>query len=86
MTYHVEWSRKALRDIRRLDRPTTRRIVDTVDTFAETGQGDVKKLTNAGGEYRLRVGDWRIRFTLEDEVHILSIIRVLPRGEAYKDM
>ena len=85
MTYDVEWSRKAIRDLRRLDKPTVSRIVNTVDTYAESGHGDVKRLTNAGGEYRLRVGDWRVRFRLiHGDIHIMSILSVLPRGEAYK--
>ncbi|MBX6352054.1 MAG: type II toxin-antitoxin system RelE/ParE family toxin [Thermoflavifilum sp.] len=84
MTYEVRWSRNAVKDLRRLDKFTVRRIVEAVDTFAATGRGDVKKLTNSGGEYRLRVGDWRVRFTVDDEVKVLSVVRVLPRGEAYK--
>lgn len=84
MIYEVAWSRQAVRDIQRLDKSTTRRIVDAVDVFSATGRGDVKKLTNMGGEYRLRVGDWRVRFVLEDELHVLLILRVLPRRNAYK--
>lgn len=86
MKYAVDWTRKALRDLKRMDKPDVNRIVGAVETFAETGYGDVKKLTNAGGQLRLRVGEWRVRFTLEDEVQILSVIRVLPRGGAYKNM
>ncbi|GMA66265.1 type II toxin-antitoxin system RelE/ParE family toxin (plasmid) [Alicyclobacillus fastidiosus] len=84
MKYDVEWSRQSIRDLRRLDKPTTSRIVNAVEMFAHTGHGDVKKLTNAGGQYRLRVGDWRVRFTVDTEVRILGVLRVLPRGEAYK--
>ena len=82
--YIVSWTDKALKDLRRLDKPLTTRIVTSVNTFAEEGRGDVKKLMDAGGEYRLRIGDWRIRFTIDDGVKVLSVIRVLPRGEAYK--
>ncbi|WP_067936518.1 type II toxin-antitoxin system RelE family toxin [Alicyclobacillus kakegawensis] len=86
MTYRVEWTRRALKDMRRLDKPTASRIIASVETFAATGRGDVKRLTNAGVQYRLRVGDWRVRFTVDTEVRILAVLRVLPRGEAYKDM
>ena len=84
MSYRVSWTDRALKDLRRLEKPLVSRIISSVDTFAETGRGDVKKLTNAVGEYRLRVGDWRVRFTLDDGVKILSVIRVLPRGDVYK--
>jgi mRNA interferase RelE/StbE len=84
MTYHVSLSGRAIKDMRRLDKLSVNRVMTAINAFAETGHGDVKKLTDADGEYRLRVGDWRVRFTLDDGVKILSVIRVLPRGEAYK--
>ena len=85
MKYEIEWSHEALKDVRRLDKPVATRITHAIELFAETGHGDVKKLTNAGGAYRLRVGDWRVRFTIIDgELHVMLIQSVLSRGEAYK--
>ncbi|WP_407928408.1 type II toxin-antitoxin system RelE family toxin [Kyrpidia spormannii] len=55
----------------------------TVETFAETGRGDVRRLGNAEGEYRLRVGNWRVRFILNHKSHLVVVIRVLPRSGAY---
>jgi mRNA-degrading endonuclease RelE of RelBE toxin-antitoxin system len=40
------------------------------------------KLTNHG-EWRIRVGDWRIRFTRDIHTRTIIIQRVLPRGRAY---
>lgn len=57
-----------------------------VETFAKTGYGDVKKLINVDEQYRLRVGDWRVRFAINTEIVILDVLHVLPRGEAYKDL
>lgn len=33
---------------------------------------------------RLRVGDWRVRFARDDERPLLHVLRVLPRGKAYR--
>ena len=44
---------------------------------------NVKKLTNHPG-YRLRVGDWRIVYTVKDKELLIHIITVKTRGEAYK--
>jgi mRNA-degrading endonuclease RelE of RelBE toxin-antitoxin system len=46
--------------------------------------GDVVKLANTD-EWRLRVGDWRIRFERDAETGVVHVIRVLPRGRAYRD-
>ena len=83
MSRRVEWTDRARKDLKRLDRRTRERIVAAVDEFARTGRGDVRRLQSAKDEvYRLRVGDWRIFFTPEGEILIL-ILRVRPRGGAY---
>lgn len=41
-----------------------------------------KKLTNARNAYRIRVGNFRIGFLIEDD--ILILIRCLPRKDIYK--
>jgi mRNA-degrading endonuclease RelE of RelBE toxin-antitoxin system len=43
------------------------RIFTTIQRFAETGEGDVKGLKGESGELRLRVGDYRVRFTDEGD-------------------
>jgi mRNA-degrading endonuclease RelE of RelBE toxin-antitoxin system len=35
-------------------------------------------------EYRLRVGPWRVRFRVDRKAGALVVLRVLPRGKAYR--
>lgn len=87
MRYQVQWSRDALKDIRKLDKQLVVRITRAIEMFSETGEGDVRRLTNAGGALRLRVGDWRVLFRLiHGELQIMLVEGVLPRGEVYKNM
>jgi mRNA interferase RelE/StbE len=66
-----------------LDRGTARRVKAAVERFAETGVGNVKKLQGIDPpEYRLRVGDWRVRFELESET--VRVLRVRDRKDAYR--
>ena len=58
-----------------------KRIVEKLKLLEENLQGDVKKLTNHTPEYRMRVGDWRILFEVEEEKII--IYRIRHRREAY---
>jgi len=48
-------------------------------------QANVRALTGSPSEFRLRVGDWRVRHELDVEVEQLIVLRVLPRGRAYRD-
>jgi mRNA interferase RelE/StbE len=79
---HVVFSEPARADVRRLDRDTAMRIFTALHRFAETGQGDVKRLKGEGGELRLRVGDYRLRLT--EELDALHVTRVRHRKEAYR--
>ena len=45
--------------------------------------GDVKRLTNFTPEYRLRVGDYRVLFEIEDTNRVV-VYRVCHRREAYR--
>jgi mRNA interferase RelE/StbE len=74
----------ARRDLRRLDPPVRRRIVDALDRFvADPFAADIRKLSAL--EWRLRIGDWRVRFSFDDEQRVIVVLRVLPRGRAYRD-
>lgn len=79
----IVFSDQAKADIRRIDQPTAIRILESLHRFAETGKGDVKQLKRSADELRLRVGDYRLRFT-EPASDTLQIKRVLHRSEAYR--
>jgi mRNA interferase RelE/StbE len=70
-------------DIRRIDRDTAMRILTALHRFAQTGEGDIKKLQGDSSELRLRVGDYRIRFT-EEPQNTLFIHSVRHRSEVYR--
>jgi mRNA-degrading endonuclease RelE of RelBE toxin-antitoxin system len=67
----------------RNDPATARRVQRAVDRYAEDSLGDVRKLHGGLNEWRLRVGDWRVRF--EIDTHAIVVLRILPRGRAYRD-
>lgn len=79
----IEWTNPATRDLRRLDRSTQQRIVQAVVNFAERRGGNVRKLRGSSAEWRLRVGDWRVRYTYTNQGQTLVVLRVLHRGRAY---
>ena len=79
----IDWSEHAQADIRRLDRDTAMRIFAALHRFAETGEGDVKKLKGESGALRLRVCDYRARFT-EEPGYTLHIHSVRHRKDAYR--
>jgi mRNA interferase RelE/StbE len=75
---------RARKDLRRIDPPTRARILSAITRLAEGAKltGDVKR-PRGSEEYRLRVGDWRVRFERHDRQLVIVVVRVLPRGRAY---
>ena len=58
-------------------------ILTAIHRLAESGAGRVRELKGKGGEKRLRVGDYRVRFT-EEHSGILHIHTVKDRKDVYR--
>jgi mRNA interferase RelE/StbE len=85
MSLEIRWSANAERDARRLDPPINRRIVTALENYAATGNGDIKRLTGYNPpQYRLRMGEWRVRFIVDWEARVLYVQGIQPRGRAYR--
>ncbi|MGB3203471.1 MAG: type II toxin-antitoxin system RelE/ParE family toxin [Crinalium sp.] len=82
MYYEIEFKPKAIKDLEALSENTRERIISKIQGMQEELQGDVKRLTNFTPEYRLRVGDYRVLFEIEEETII--IYRVKHRSKAYQ--
>jgi len=81
----VEWTKRALKEAARLDATTRQRVLAAIKRLCEENQGDVRRLQGVEEVYyRLRVGDWRVIFSYQDDLTIL-VHRVRPRGDAYKE-
>ncbi len=59
-------------------------MLGAIETYAKTGEGDVVRLVNIKPpQYRLREGDWRVRFKKHVQEEMLEILHIRPRGKAY---
>ena len=76
-------SEDAKSDIRAIPRHIAMNILTALHRFAENGEGRVKALRGTEGDKRLRVGDFRVRFTEEDP-DTLRIHAVKNRKDAYR--
>ena len=80
--YRVEYSTEALKSLKRMPRDLALRITSKVADLAvepRAPSNNVKKLVGRPG-YRLRVGNWRVIYELNDAFRVLSVERVAPRG------
>ncbi len=77
--------RQPQRLFRRLPQPLLQRIREQIwDLATEPRPEGCKKLAGYDNLYRIRVGDWRISYAVEDDQLVVLVIEVAPRGRAYR--
>ena len=84
--YEVVFTKQALRSLRKIPRNIAMLIREKLEQLAAdpyAPNNNVTKLVGRPG-YRLRVGDWRVIYELQDGQLILLVIKIGPRGEVYE--
>ncbi|WP_013320890.1 type II toxin-antitoxin system RelE family toxin [Gloeothece verrucosa] len=82
MTYEVQFKPKAIKDLQSLPPDIQSLVLKKIEAMRDNLQGNIKRLTNFTPEYRLRVGDYRVLFEIEEQT--LIIYRIKHRKNAYQ--
>ncbi|MBD2604384.1 type II toxin-antitoxin system RelE/ParE family toxin [Scytonema hofmannii FACHB-248] len=86
MTYSVEFSKGARKQFIKLPIDVKKRIQIKINDLAiEPRPNGIKKLQGDDNSYRIRVGEYRVVYEIEDDVLIVTIIKVKHRSEVYQD-
>ncbi len=81
MKYKIQFKSNVRKDLKKIDKKFLDKIFDSISKLENNLEGDVKKLTNFIPEYRLRIGDYRVLFEIENN-HV-TIYKIVHRKEAY---
>jgi mRNA interferase RelE/StbE len=87
MSYRIEFRPAALRAMRRVPKPFNTRLLAAIAALADTPRppGSVR-LQGPDGFHRVRVGDYRIVYLIEDRVLLICVVRVAHRKDAYRGL
>ena len=84
--YRVVISRRVRKQLQRLDRADQRRIGAALDLLGDNPRPPrCRPITGLDDTYRVRVGDYRIVYSIHDDVRIVAIIRIGHRRDVYRD-
>lgn len=87
MSYRVEFAPSAAREFRRMDRQLQVRLKTRIDALAENPRPHgAKQLAGLKGLYRVREGDYRIVYQVQDEVLLVLVVGVGHRREVYRKL
>lgn len=83
--YSVVVSRPAQKDIRSLDQITMSRVMRALRQLADEPRPHAcRKLVTEENLWRIRVGDYRVIYSIDDAASIVNIIGVRHRSKAYE--
>lgn len=84
MKYTIILKRKAEKELFGLQRDDVIKIREAINQLAENPRPHgCKKLSGSLNEYRVRVGDYRILYTINDTIITVLIFKIAHRKEAY---
>ena len=83
--YSLEVKQSALKELDALDDRLFTRIDKKILSLADNPRpAGCKKLRGYKDQWRIRVGDWRVLYIVDDEAKVVSVTRVAHRSEAYE--
>jgi len=88
MSWRIEIKPSAEKQYLKLDTTTRQRVKDALLALELDEKPllhpRVRPLTGSlKGDYRVRVGGWRMLFTPDRELRVLHVYAIVPRGDAY---
>lgn len=83
--YAITVKKSAQKELASIPTNFQSRIILAIDNLAEDPRPDgVKKLKLSQDLWRIRVGDYRVIYTIEDQLQILEIQKIGHRKDIYK--
>jgi mRNA interferase RelE/StbE len=84
MLYSVTFRTSAAKELRKLPIPARKQVSVLIDSLVHDPRPhDVKKMTGVDA-WRIRIGDYRVVYSIEDQQLVVEIIKIGNRREVYR--
>lgn len=85
MTYRIDFTTAAARQIKKLPRPARERVLQLIEGLAEDPRPPgARKLVGEETAWRVRAGDYRIIYDLFDDELAITVVRAGHRRDVYE--
>lgn len=84
MTYRVEIRKSAAKALARIATKDRGRIAEAIKALANDPRPAGCKAMQDREGYRIRVGNYRVLYTVDDQVHVVDVISIGHRREIYR--
>ena len=84
-TYRLEFTPGADQQLRKLPKQVQVRLRPHIDALAQNPRpSGIEKLKGEDNAYRLRVGDYRVLYEVQDKVLLVLVVKIGHRREVYR--
>ncbi|GAA2968009.1 MULTISPECIES: type II toxin-antitoxin system RelE family toxin [Microbacterium] len=84
MTYRIEVLPAAVREIRKLPSEAKRRVQAVIELLSENPRPPAATKLTARPEWRVRTGDYRVLYRIEDDILTIVVVRAGHRRDVYE--
>jgi mRNA interferase RelE/StbE len=83
--YEVYLERTAERDLRRLSATMFSRVIPEIRALAENPRPHgCRKITGSKSDWRIRIGDYRVIYEIDEKTSIVRVMRIRHRRDVYR--
>ncbi len=87
MKYKIEVKRSAAKALKKIPKSDRKRIVEKIDSFSkQLPSPDKTKIKGNNPFHKVRVGDYRIVYEIQDDVLVILIVKVGHRKDIYRNI
>ena len=84
-SYNVRLLRSTEKDLRKIQKSRLPAILEAIEALKENPRPTgCRKLVGSESAYRIRLGDYRVIYTIEDTIRIVEIDRIRHRKDVYR--
>ena len=83
--YKVVYLDQVENDLKKLDKPATRKILDRIENYLAKDPKGLGKLLKGGfaGYWRYRYGDYRVVYKISEKEILIIVLRIAHRKSVY---
>ena len=82
--YKIKIKKSALKELENIPSKDLRRIIEKIESLADDPRPEGSKKLSREEKYRIRQGNYRILYTIKDDILIIYVVKVAHRKDAYR--
>ena len=87
MSYRIEIKRSAAKALKEIPKANRKRIVEKIDSLAESPPNpDTTKMKGNNPFHKVRIGDYRIVYEIQEDVLVILVIKIGHRKDIYRNL